>query len=213
MKETGIDWMPEVPEHWEIRRLKTLAKKIQTGSTPKTEDSKYHFDDGDINWFTPGDIKDFFVADSNRKVTQRAITDKAVELYPEKSILVVGIGATLGKVSMITEKGGSNQQINAIICNEELMPEFALFFLSSFEDVLKSISNASTLAILTQSDLKKMIIALPKSLDEQERIVEYIKAETRTLDIAISKAEREIELIKEYREAMIAEAVTGKMKL
>ena len=53
----------------------------------------------------------------------------------------------------------------------------------------------------------------PPTIEEQKRIVEHIKTETRTLDIAISKAEREIELIKEYREAMIAEAVTGKMKL
>lgn len=213
MKETGIDWMPEVPEHWEIRRLKNLATKIQTGSTPKSEDSKFHFDGGETNWFTPGDIKDFFVSSSNRKVTERAIKDGAVELYPEKTLLVVGIGATLGKVTMITEKGGSNQQINAVILNNDLVAEFGLFFLSSFESVLKSISNASTLAILTQSDLKGMFVAFPPNIEEQKRIVEHIKTETRTLDIAISKAEREIELIKEYREAMIAEAVTGKMKL
>jgi type I restriction enzyme S subunit len=55
-------------------------------------------------------------------------------------------------------------------------------------------------------------VTLPP-VEEQKRILEHIKSETKTLDIAITKAEREIELIKEYREAMIAEAVTGKMKL
>jgi type I restriction enzyme, S subunit len=52
-----------------------------------------------------------------------------------------------------------------------------------------------------------------RQLSKSKRNIQHIKTETRTLDIAISKAEREIELIKEYREAMIAEAVTGKMKL
>ena len=63
------------------------------------------------------------------------------------------------------------------------------------------------------SKLRDVIMPYPSTIEEQKQIVEHIKTETRTLDIAISKAEREIELIKEYREAMIAEAVTGKMKL
>jgi len=58
--------------------------------------------------------------------------------------------------------------------------------------------------------LEQLIVAFPPILEEQKQIVEHIKTETRILDIAISKAEREIELMKEYREAMIAEAVTGK---
>jgi len=212
LKETGIDWLGQIPMNWEIRRLKRVSKSIQTGSTPKSENAEVHFEGGEINWFTPGDIKDLFINNSNRKITQKAIDDGVVTLFPAKSVLVIGIGGTLGKVSMIEVDGGSNQQINSVTFNDEVLPEFGLYYLSAFESILKSISNAATLAILTQSDLKDMLFLLP-SLEEQKQIVSHIKTETATIDTAIAKAEREIELIREYKEAMIAEAVMGKMKL
>ena len=210
-KETGIEWIGKVPQNWEIRRLKYVTKSIQTGSTPKSENAEIHFEGGEVNWFTPGDIKDLFIKNSNRKVTQRAIDDGVVTLFKAKSVLVIGIGGTLGRVSMIEVEGGSNQQINSVTFNDEVIPEFGLYFLSSFESILKSISNAATLAILTQSDLKSMLFVLPP-LEEQKQIVAHIKSETATIDTAIAKAEREIELIREYKEAMISEAVMGKRK-
>lgn len=212
LKPSGVDWLGDIPEHWEVRRLKNISRSIETGSTPKSEDAAIYMEYGDVNWFTPGDIKDIFLIKSKRKVTKKAIDDSAVKLFPAGAVLVVGIGATLGKLALLREPGGSNQQINAIVFDQDLMPEFGLYFLSSFESVLKSISNASTLAILTQSDLKGMLVAFP-AISEQKKIVGYIRSETRLLNVAISKAEREIELMKEYREAMIAEAVTGTMKI
>lgn len=209
LKETGINWLGKIPINWEIRRLKRVSRSIQTGSTPKSENSEIHFEGGDINWFTPGDIKDLFINNSNRKITQKAIDDGVVNLFPAKSVLVIGIGGTLGKVSMIEVAGGSNQQINAVTFNDEVLPEFGLYYLSAFEAILKSISNAATLAILTQSDLKDMLFILPPT-EEQKQIVSHIKTETATIDTAIAKAEREIELIREFKEAMIAEAVMGK---
>lgn len=212
LRETGIEWLGEIPITWEIRRLKRVSKLIQTGSTPKSENVEVHFEGGEINWFTPGDIKDLFISNSNRKITQKAIDDGIVTLFPAKSVLVIGIGGTLGKVSMIEVDGGSNQQINSVTFNHEVLPEFGLYYLSAFESILKSISNAATLAILTQSDLKDMLFVLPP-LEEQKQIVLHIKTEIATINTAIDKAEREIELIREYKEAMIAEAVMGEGRL
>jgi type I restriction enzyme S subunit len=65
---------------------------------------------------------------------------------------------------------------------------------------------------LSMDDITGVKISYPKSIDEQRQIVEHIKTETATIDTAIAKAEREIELIREYKEAMISEAVTGKRK-
>lgn len=84
---------------------------------------------------------------------------------------------------------------------------------SYFINSVTSNSYGVSYPAITATSLATLKISIPTTIEEQKRIVEHIKTETRTLDIAISKAEREIELIKEYREAMIAEAVTGKMKL
>ena len=66
---------------------------------------------------------------------------------------------------------------------------------------------------LSMGEITGVKITYPKSLEEQKQIVSYIKTETATIDTAIAKAEREIELIREYKEAMIAEAVMGKRKM
>ncbi|OIQ65812.1 EcoKI restriction-modification system protein HsdS [mine drainage metagenome] len=65
---------------------------------------------------------------------------------------------------------------------------------------------------LSLDDITSVRIYFPKSLEEQTQIVQHIKTETKTIDTAIAKAEREIELIKEYKEAMISEAVMGERK-
>jgi len=78
---------------------------------------------------------------------------------------------------------------------------------SNFEVAAKGVTRHG----LSYDDINSVFLPYPPTLNEQQEIIKHIKTETRTLDITISKAEREIELMKEYREAMIAEAVTGKM--
>jgi len=96
-----------------------------------------------------------------------------------------------------------------------IIPEFLNNVLrtSYFINSVTSNSYGVSYPAITATSLARLKISIPPTIEEQTRIVEHIKTETKTLDIAISKAEREIELIKEYREAMIAEAVTGKMKV
>lgn len=84
---------------------------------------------------------------------------------------------------------------------------------SYFINSVTSNSYGVSYPAITATSLARLKISIPDNLEEQKRIVDHIKTETKCLDIAIGKAEREIELIKEYREAMIAEAVTGKIKL
>ena len=96
-----------------------------------------------------------------------------------------------------------------------IIPEFLnnVLHTSYFINSVTSNSYGVSYPAITATSLARLKISIPSTIEEQKIIVEHIKSETKTLDIAISKAEREIELIKEYREAMIAEAVTGKMKL
>ncbi len=96
-----------------------------------------------------------------------------------------------------------------------IIPEFLNNFLhtSYFINSVTSNSYGVSYPAITATSLGRLKISIPPTIEEQKLIVEHIISETKTLDITISKAEREIELIKEYKEAMIVEAVTGKMKL
>ncbi len=210
MKPSGIEWLGDIPAHWEVKKLKYVVKAIRTGSTPPSERKEF-YEPPTLNWFTPGDFsEEIILEDSKRKVSSLAFEQRIVEEYPPLTVLMVGIGATLGKIGFVNKPSSSNQQINAIIFKDEFNPLFGAYFLRSQSLNIVSLANAATLAILNQSQTKDLPMVVPPSL-EQTKIVEFIQTETTKIDTTISKIEKEIELMQEYRTALINEVVTGKV--
>lgn len=143
MKDSGVEWIGMIPKHWEILKLKRCAS-IKTGTTPPTNERKY-FDGGRISWFTPGDLNDLHLKFASKTITQKAIDDKVGRLFPAKTIYFVGIGATVAKVSACDFAASSNQQINAIICNESLDYIFATYVLKSEQEFIRNMANYVTI--------------------------------------------------------------------
>ena len=132
LKPSGIDWLGDVPAHWEAFPLRRLARKVATGRTPPSASTDY-FTDGEINWFTPGDFgTGIELRASSRKIVTDALEDGVSALFPKGTIFLVGIGATLGKVAVGTEVGSANQQINAILLEKENDPYYLAYFLHGF---------------------------------------------------------------------------------
>lgn len=213
MKDSGIEWLGEIPEHWEVKRLKTIAR-VQTGRTPKIQNSQIDFfENGEINWFTPSDFDgNSELTESKRKLNFEAIENGEVELFPENSIYLVSIGATLGKVSFFRDKASANQQINIIIFHPTFNPVFGYYFLVGNKEMITLEADYTTLPILNQSKTKSLSFAVPL-FEEQKEIVDFIETETARIDAKKSKTEKLIELLTEYRTALISEVVTGKIKV
>jgi type I restriction enzyme, S subunit len=210
MKDSGIDWIGEVPEHWEIWKTKFLCKKVSTGNTPSSDELKY-YENGTINWFTPGDFKDDFkMENSQRKVTEVAIEEKECKLFSPYSTYVIGIGATLGKVRMSETTASANQQINVLEFNKKVVPAFGFFYFYSIEKTIIANANLSTMGIINQTKMKSLEMTVPP-IDEQSAILNYINNENLTFDNLISKYQKQIELMQEYRTSLISQAVTGKI--
>lgn len=210
MKDSGVDWLGEIPEHWQVMKLRHLTEYVKTGNTPPSEVPEY-YEPGELDWFTPGDFASLNLSNSKRKLANKALEDGKCRLFPANSVLLVGIGATLGKVGVITKAASANQQINAIVCDtNKLLPEFLAYFLDNFSSITVSMSSASTLAILNQHQTKELIVTVP-SQSEQLEIVAYIKKESEHVFETISVIKNEIDLLKEYRLALISEVVTGKL--
>ena len=206
-KPSNIEWIGKIPEHWELKKLKYVAKNVQTGNTPPSENAEY-YKDGDIDWFTPADFNDVLVlSDSKRKITDKALNDNVAKIYDSYSVLLVGIGATLGKIGIIEKKSSSNQQINAITFKINYNGYFGAYYLKSIANTIISLSNASTLAILNQSQTKEIIILVPP-LPEQQSITHFLNDRTQKIDSLIEKKQKLIELLKEERTSTINQAVT-----
>jgi restriction endonuclease S subunit len=193
---------------WEKKKLKYVAK-VQTGGTPKIQGANFDcFENGTVNWFTPADFKEGGILDnSKRKINQKAI--EQVEIFPENSVYLVSIGATLGKVGISLKKGSANQQINIITFNEsKVYSQFGYYLFKSNTEYIINEADHTTLAILNQSKTKELEFPIP-SLSIQKNLVEEIESHINQSRATVHKLEQEVALLKEYRQSLISEVVLG----
>lgn len=217
MKETGIDWMPQIPEHWEVRRLGSIGKFSKGGNISRSE---LICSDEGVCAILYGDLytKYDIIAENIINHITKNTAVKSVEVKTG-DLLFTGSGETkedIGKCVIFNGYEPTYAGGDVIIFKQDIFDSFFISYSqnSSIAKYQKNISSKGEIIVHTYgSKLRDVIMPYPPTIEEQKCIVEYIKTETKCLDIAIGKAEREIELIKEYREAMIAEAVTGKIKL
>lgn len=216
MKKTMLG---DIPEHWKVRRLKFLADVRFS-----TVDKHFHKDEKKVRLCNYVDVYkheyitndfDFMIATATEAEIKRFTVEKGDVIITKDSETAADIAIPALVVEDL-ENVVCAYHLAHIKPNRELIESEFMFRLfqskkinSHFEVAAKGVTRHG----LSYDDINSVFLPYPSSLHEQNEIIKHIKTETRTLDIAINKAEREIELIKEYKEAMITEAVTGKMKL
>ena len=211
MKDSGIDWLGKIPKHWEVKRLKNVSNFIQTGITPPSEKSEYY--DGDIPWYGPGGFSgDTILSNPAKYITQKAIDDNEAKLFPIDCIFMIGIGATIGKVGIIKEPSSCNQQLNIVNFKNYVSPDFGVYLLKTYENIIIKIANFSTLPIYNQVQTGNLKFLLPPK-EEQLQIAKYLQERTAAIDKLIINIDAQIEKLQELRKIKIYEAVTGKIKV
>lgn len=199
-------WFDSVPSNWDIIALKHISIYVKTGSTPQTKEVKY-YENGEIDWYTPEDINSLILKDSKKKISKLAITDGEVKIFQKDSLLIVGIGATIGKIGLLTKNATSNQQINAILFNKKATPKFGLYYFYSIAKLINDFSSTSTMGIFNQTKTKAIYIPIP-SISEQNSIVGFLDYKTAQIDNFIANRQKQIELLKEQKAGIINKAVT-----
>lgn len=169
----------EIPESW---RWVTLASvgKTHTGATPST--SKKEYFGSDIPFVKPGDIDHCLLTYREDGLSTAAY--EVARLVPEKSLLMVCIGGSIGKVALCDREVSFNQQINAIVCNEELaLPEYLFVIMRSpyFQDEVWRNATGTATPIINKSRWGKIWIPLP-STKEQVRIVAKVEDLMKQVD-------------------------------
>ena len=212
MKDSGVECIGMIPKHWNINKLKFFAD-ISTGTTPSTDNEEY-WKEPTENWYTPSDFceENVHLETSSRKVSTTAFQESACRVFKKDVVLVVGIGATLGKIGISSVECSANQQINAIEFYDNVYPLFGAYYLSSLKEVMKSLASAATLAIMNQSVTGSIPFVCP-TLDEQKEIADYLEKKTKSIGSLLNQIEVQIDELKSYKSALITEAVTGKIDL
>ncbi len=211
MKDSGIEWLGQIPVHWISCPVKRVSIRIQTGCTPPTEEERY-YKDGTVPWYGPGSFgTNLVLSEAVKLLNEAAIREGAARLFASDSIMVVCIGATIGKVGYLAGPASSNQQITAITPNpRKVSGKFLAYQLKSLEHVLCGIAPSTTLPIMDQQEIGYLPCALPK-LEEQNIIIGYLDRLLQKSDAMTEKILESITMLREYRTALISAAVTGKI--
>lgn len=211
MKNSGVEWIGDIPEEWEVCKVKNIFY-LSTGTTPKSFDS---INDGEetVNWFTPTDIIDGGneLWCSKRKLSINTIENEGICLFPPKTLMYVGIGATAGKVGFACVKGYSNQQITALI-SKGYGDKYFYYLLNSIRVMIRENAFFTTLPIINNSYLGQKSIPVPP-LPVQQAIATYLDEKTSQIDSLIALKQSKIESLKEYKKSIIYEYVTGKKRV
>jgi type I restriction enzyme, S subunit len=208
MKDSRVAYLGQVPETWKILALRRLIRNIKTGTTPSGVNED-HFEEGGIAWFRPGDFSDqMFLNRAEKNFSEEASSE--IRVFPEFTVMHVGIGATIGKVGVTKVKASCNQQINAIVCNENLHYLFAAYFLQSIKNFIVKCGKYTTLPIINQDETKALTFTLPP-LDEQIEITTFLQQSEQIIAGQVTKITDVISRLEEYRSAIITNAVAGKI--
>ncbi len=214
MKDSGVEWLGQVPEHWAVRPIKHLAKFF-SGGTPSKDTREFW--DGTVPWASAKDLKRDWLYDTEDHITELALQVGEARLVPVDSVLVVVRGMILARIFPVVEVGvpmAINQDLKALVARQELHPKFLALLLRGLADEsLRRLEEAGhgTKALRMEA-WTSMELTVPP-LAEQQTIVSSVDRETTRLDTLIEKTERSIALIKERRAALITAAVTGQIDL
>jgi type I restriction enzyme S subunit len=217
LKQSNIKWLPEIPNKWRVKKLKYAVLKISGGITPSMDNLSF-WSDGYIPWVTSKDMKSDIISNSEMKITKKALQQTSIKIIPVNSILLVvrsgilqhSLPACLNSIDITI-----NQDLKAIIVNKNIfLPHYFRMLLKGIEaNILHECRKAvATVESIEMSDFTNFLLPIPP-IDEQNEIIEYINQAHEVINSAISKAQQEINSIKEYREALITDLVTGKRQL
>lgn len=206
MKDSGIEWIGEIPKEWEIGKVKRYYK-LQTGFTPDTKNELYYSENEEgFDWLTIGDLNGGKIIPNKTKsrITQKYIDDYKPEIIPKNSLLY-SFKLSVGQVAFTDRNIYSNEAIACFIPKENINLRF-LYYSSLF---IKENSNENIYGakLLNQELIKNAFIIFPP-LEEQEKIANYLDKKISDIDLIIEKTKATIEDYKKYKQSIITEAVT-----
>ena len=192
-----------IPQEWEVKRIKDLGSVI-TGSTPPTADvSNYG---SEYMFVSPADLSD------NQKYvlsTEKMLSSKGYAIsrkMPKGTILYTCIGSTIGKIGIASRELTSNQQINAVICNDK--NEYLYYALLLTTGRIKMLAGEQAVPIINKSEFENIKLAVPP-MEEQRKIAEILGV----WDEAIEKQSRLIEKLELRKRGLMQRLFAGRMRI
>ena len=209
MKDSGIEWIGEIPEEWDVSKIKYSLILMGSGSTPDSSNPLNY--DGEINWIQSGDLYGkSYITETEKTITKYALHgNKSLKRYIAPFVVVAMYGASVGNIALSQIDSYTNQACCVMKGNNSLDNKYLYYFLIANKHEMLMLAIGGTQPNISQQLIKNLTIIIPKFNDQLE-IVEFLDKKCSEIDSVISKKERQLDLIKEYKKSLIYECVTGK---
>ena len=208
-KDSGVEWLGEIPAGWIAKRLKNCVQRLESGGTPESDNFEYWTDDeSGFTWVAISDMtRSFHVHDTAKRLTERGLRSKRLPVLPSGTLLY-SMYASLGKVALLAIDAVVNQAILGLVTRNELVSrDFLRWWLEFMQGHVQMLSSSNTQDNLNADKVRRMPVFVPESV-EQRAIAAFLDRETARIDALVAKKERLIELLQEKRTALITRAVT-----
>lgn len=205
MKDSGIEWIGNIPEEWSVTKIKTHYK-IGSGTTPKSDIPEYW--DGDIVWVTPADFKtdDKYVECGHRNISREGFDASSLIVIPAGNI-IFSKRAPIGQVVINAVDLCTNQGCLTLIPVDESDNRYYRYVMSIATEIFELVSGGATFKEISASSFGNVYFPKPQ-YKEQHKIADYLDSKCAQIDSIIAKQEAIIEKLKEYKLSVITEAVT-----
>jgi len=216
MKDSGIEWLGQIPAHWNVRKVKHLTTKIGSGKTPRGG-AEIYVDSGVMLFRSQNVHFDGLRLDDVVFIDDEVDAEMASTRVRPGDVLLNITGASLGRCCLVGEDIGP-ANVNQHVCiiraqRSTVVPDYLSAAMSSFvaQSQIFASENGTSREGLNFQQVGNLLILVPPSLEEQDQISRDIRSQTRQIDAIISKVLWSIGQLHELRTAMISAAVTGKI--
>lgn len=208
-KDSGVEWLGEVPEEWEIWKLSHGFQNTGSGTTPPSDNDAWY--DGNIPWVTTSELRESIIYETSKNVSIDAITTfSALKLFPEGSLAIAMYGATIGRLGILGVPATTNQACCVMYGERDLNARFMFLWFQAFREQVILLATGGGQPNISQEKIRSIRVACP-SIPEQTAIATYLDRETSKIDRLVEKVEAAVGRLQEYRTALITAAVTGKI--
>lgn len=211
LKDSGVEWIGEIPEHWEVKKMTNVCK-IDTGATPDRSNSSYW--QGNIPWIKTGEVNYELITSAEEFITIKGLKNSSTRLAPIGTLLMAmyGQGVTRGRVSILGIEATYNQACCAMLFNKNIHNKYAYYFFIMAYSYIRDGGNETSQMNISAGYISNLKILQPPII-EQQIIIEFIETASTKIFNAISLKEQEIEKLKEYKMSLIDGVVTGKVRV
>ena len=207
MKDSGNEWIGNVPATWERCKIKNVISSIGSGTTPTSSNIDY-YNSEDICWIQSGDLyKTSYISNTAVSLSAKALHLSALQIYAAPFIVVAMYGASVGNIAISTIDACSNQACCCIKPDNNNDLKFMYYWLSMCKIDFLSQSIGGGQPNISQSKIKNQFYYRPQ-LSEQKVIANFLDSKCSEIDAISADIQKEIEILEQYKRSVITEAVT-----